>query len=323
MRCHHFNQAIALLLCALLPLFNTAAAEPSPPESFTPKTQFVIGKVTQNAKKHRQRLQPMADYLAEHMNDLGIDSGTVLTAESNQEMIGYLREGKVDFIAETPFSAMIYTQSAPAEAIVRMWKRGIPSYYSIIFTRKDGGINRLQDLQGNTIAFEDPGSTSAYMLPMATLLQQGYSLVRKDSNNLSVPENMICYLFSHSEQNTSSLVYNGKVEAGAISNLDWDKPDHLPLRHKRKYQIIHRSKPVPRAIGLVRSNLPLAVRERVKQLLLNADNDPAAARALKKFHHTKRFDELDEETLAVLEQIKKLTPFFSPLEIPAASVSNP
>lgn len=316
-----FNQAIALLLCTLLPHFSMAA-EPSAPESITPKTQFVIGKVTQNVKKHQKRLQPMADYLAENMSDLGVDSGTVLIAKNNEEMIRYLREGKVDFVAETPFSAMIYTQSAPVEAIVRMWKRGIPSYYSIIFTRKDSGINGLKDLLGKTIAFEDAGSTSAYMLPMATLLQQGYSLVRKDSNSLSVPDNMICYLFSRSEQNTSSLVYSRKVEAGAISNLDWDKPDHLPIRHKRNYQIIHRSKPIPRAIGLVHSDLPLAVRMRVKQLLIDAENDPAAARALKKFHHTKRFDELDEETLAVLEQIKKLTPFFSPLESPAAPASN-
>jgi len=253
----------------------------------------------------------MAEYLASSMSDLGIRSGEVLLAKNNREMIKFLNQGKVDLVTETPFSAMLYTLEAPAEAIVRKWKKGVPTYYSIIFTRKDSGINQVSDLRGKTLVFEDRGSTSAYMLPLATLLSQGYTLVEKESENFTVPNDMIGYMFSGAEKRTSQLVNRGIADAGAISNLDWDKPDHVPTVHKRDYQIIHRSNAIPRAIEVIRSDLDAQLKGRVKKLLLNAHKDPDAARALKRYQKTKRFDELDEETLLRLEEIKKFAYFFS------------
>ena len=275
------------------------------------RSTFVVGKVSSNFRKHRKMLAPMAAYLAKNMSDLGIQSGAVLLAKNNEEMIQFLKQGKVDLVTETPFSAMLYTLEAPAEPIVRKWKKGVPTYYSIIFARNDSGINQLSDLPGKTLAFEDSGSTSAYMLPLATLLRQGYTLVAKESKNFIVPDDMIGYIFSGAEQHTSQLVIRGVADAGAISNLDWDKPDHIPIAHKRNYHIIHRSSAIPRAIEVIRSDLDANIKARTKALLLNAHNDPQASRALKRYQKTKRFDELDEETLIRLEEIKKFSYLFS------------
>jgi ABC-type phosphate/phosphonate transport system substrate-binding protein len=38
-------------------------------------------------------------------------------------------------------------------------------YHALIFTRNNGATKRLEDLQGKMIAFEDPESTSDYVLP--------------------------------------------------------------------------------------------------------------------------------------------------------------
>lgn len=309
----HRIRSIALILAALvMPCAADTVKTEENPEQREARTQFIIGKVSANVRKHQRALKPMAKYLAENMTDLGIKSGKVIIAKDNAEMIRYLREGKVDLVTETPFSAMIYTQQAPAEAIARKWKKGVPTYYSIIFVRKDSNINSLDDLKGKSLAFEDPGSTSGYMLPAAALLRQGYSLVKKESENFVVPENMIGFTFSGTEQRISKLVFQGITEAGAISNLDWDKPDHIPVAHKRQYKIIYRSNPIPRAIEVLRSTLDPKIKERVKALLLDAHNDPNAQHALKRYQKTKRFDALDEETLTKLEEIKRLTPFFSP-----------
>lgn len=303
---------ITLLYCLLMGQSALADQRQASPDIDARKSTFIIGKVTLNPEKHYKALKPMADYLAGRMQDLGFTGGDALLAKNNEEMIQYLREGRVDLVTETPFSAMIYTQHAPAEAIARKWKKGVPTYYSVLFARRDSDITTPRDLLGKKLAFEDPGSTTAYMLPLTILLKQGYRLVKLDSPQDTVPADMIGFVFSYSEQNTSKWV-NGKIiDAGAISNLDWDKPDHIPLPHKREYQIIHRSKPVPRAIEIINSNLSPEIKTRVKSLLLNAHTDPDAKAPLNKYQKTKRFDALDKDTLMVLDEIKDLTRFFVP-----------
>lgn len=303
---------IALLFCFLAGQSAFAAQVSKSADGDTGKSTFVIGKVSVYPQKNYDFLKPMADYLASRMQDLGFTGGDVLIAESNEEMIQYLIEGKVDLVTETPFSAMIYTQRAPAEAIARKWKKGVPTYYSVLFARRDSGITTPQDLLGKKLAFEDPGSTTAYMLPLAILLKQGYRLVKLDSPQEAVPKDMIGFVFSYSEQKISEWVNDKITDAGAISNLEWDKPDQTPTDHKREYQIIHRSNPIPRAIEIVNSNLPSDIKARVKQLLLDAHADPEAKVALNKYQNTKRFDALDKDTLTVLEEIKDLTRFFMP-----------
>ena len=51
-------------------------------------------------------------------------------------------------------------------------------YEGIIVVKKNSGINTLTDLKGKVIAFEEPHSTSASILPRMLLEEKKLKLVR-------------------------------------------------------------------------------------------------------------------------------------------------
>ena len=46
---------------------------------------------------------------------------------------------------------------------------------------KDSGLNGVEDLVGKIVAFEEPHSTSGFVLPAGTLVQRGYRLRELDA----------------------------------------------------------------------------------------------------------------------------------------------
>ncbi|WP_300675164.1 phosphate/phosphite/phosphonate ABC transporter substrate-binding protein [Desulfoluna sp.] len=262
----------------------------------------MIGKVTDNPKKMYRYLKPIADYVAAHMHDLGIREAKVLMAKNNEQMVSYFKQGKIDWLTETTFSAAYFHEKADAEFLLKKWKKGVGEYRTIFFVRKDSNINSLEDLKGKTIAFEDSGSTTAYYLPASLLIEKGLKLVQLASIREKPPADMVGYVFSHQEINTSTWVYRGLVEVGAFNNLDWNKDDHVRKVYRKEMKIIHESRPFPRAIELVNKDLDPKIRARLKEVLLNIHNDPKASAALKAYQRTKKFEEIDEDCRAFLEE---------------------
>lgn len=268
---------------------------------------LVIGKVTDDPKKQYKRLKAMADYAVAHMGDLGIRQSQVLFAKNNAIMIRYLRQGKIDWVTETPFSAVQFVEKGSAEILLRRWKKGVAQYHTIMFARKDRHIESLADLRGKTIAFEDPGSTTAFLLPAATLIKEGIPLVQLATPREKPPADMVGYIFAKSEVNAPAWVYRGIVDAGAFSNLDWDDSDRMIASWKKEIQIFHRTDPIPRALELVPRDLNPEIKARLKSVLLKAHEDPEAKKALKAYKKTTRFDEMNQGMLESMDQIKALS----------------
>lgn len=257
---------------------------------------LVIGKVSGSPKKHLQSLKLLADYLVAHMQDLGYTKGKVLLSRSKQELARQLQQGKIDLVTETPFATIYLLAEAGVEPISRKWKKGIAEYHSVIFVRKDSGINSLQDLKGKTIAFDTINSTIAYYIPAYDLITAGLKLEQLSSPREKAGAGFVGYIFSKQDINSSLWVHKGRVDAGAISNLDWHKNDHMPDSFHPDLKIIHRSISVPRAIEVLRKGLPLAVKARIKMLMLNIDKDPDADEIFKSYQQTRNSDEPGEQT---------------------------
>lgn len=292
---------IILLIC-----LNKVQAQ----EEIAPREEtLVIGRVSDNPKKHYPRVKAIVDYAANHMKDLGITQGSAILFNTNKELIEALNEGKIDWVTETPFSAIIFQEATGAEIILRRWKKGVPEYYTVIFTRKDSGINSLSDLKGKRIAFEDPGSTTAYFVPLALLKEEGLELVRLSSPREEVPPTKVGYAFAGGELNISTWVYMDLTDAGAFSNLDWEDPDNTPDVFKKDLKIISQSRPFPRAAELVRKDLDPKIKERLKEVLLKAHEDPEAKEALEAYDETRKFDEFTEGTKGSLDEVHRLLEF--------------
>jgi phosphonate transport system substrate-binding protein len=274
------------------------------------KGSLVIGRVSDNPRKHYRRLKPMVDYVVSRLSNLGIARSGVLFAKNNKEMIEYLKEGKVDWVTETPFSALLFCEQADAEIMVRRWKEGRPDYCSIFFVRKDSGIDSINNLKGKKIAFEDPGSTTGCLIPKALLNKAGFKTVRLASPRKNPPADAIGYVFAGRDINITTWVHKGMVDAGVYGDIDWENRDDCPPAFKKNLRIIYKSGPFPRAMEIIRKGVDPVIKKRIKEILLNAHKDPKAKKALKAYRETKRFDEFTGEAKEQLDVVRQLLEYF-------------
>ena len=77
----------------------------------------------------------------------------------------------------------------------------------------------------------------------------------------------------------------------------------MPPSYRNDFRVIDRSQPYPRAVEMVRSDLDARIRERLREVLLEAGKDPDAREALLRFFRTTRFLPIDHATDAALQQL--------------------
>lgn len=272
------------------------------------RDSFVIGRISDNPKKHFKTLKPLADYLAKNLQQYGVKQGDVIFAKDNQQMLEYIKQGKVDLISETAFSATILSQSNQAEIILKRWKKGVEDYCTLFFTHKNNGINSLDDLVGKTIAFQDPGSTSAFYIPAATLINKGFELYPLKSIRDVPPKGKIGYVFANSEINISAWVNNNIVDVGAFSNLNWENPRDMPISFQQSLYVFHESEHFPRGVELIRSNIAPSIKSAVTEILLAANQTSTGRDALLAYQETKKYERLSAQdpimmTTKILQEI--------------------
>lgn len=256
---------------------------------------LVIGKISHNPKKHYRYLKPMLTYVVERMHDLGIRKGKIRLAKSKEHMAELLARGEVDWVTETPVAASYLHRKSGAELLVKKWKKGVSDYYPVFFSLKNGPVKTLNDLKGKVMALEDPASTTAYYLPVHALLQSGLKPVKLKSFRETPPPDRVGFVYTGEEINISTLVNKGLADAGAYSNLDWDKEDHLPSQYREQFSIFHVLPPVIRAVELVRQDLNPSIKSRLEGILLQAGDDPKAQHVLHAYQKTKKFELLSDE----------------------------
>jgi phosphonate transport system substrate-binding protein len=244
---------------------------------------LTMGKVTRKVSKQQKRMKPIIACLASRLSDVGIERGELLLAKDNDTFIEYLQEGKVDIVLETPFSASLYKLKTKAVPILIACRQGVLEYKSVIFVRRDSGIHSLEGLKGKIIAFEDPGSTSAYFLPRLAIESEGLTLVEMPSFDSTVPEDKIGYVFAGEELNVSTWVFFGRVDAGALSDMDWDDQEDNPAPYRKEFQIIYETMYIPRMLVLVREGIDERLRDRITEELLNMDKNEEGREALKPY----------------------------------------
>ena len=282
------------LACGIQPVLATDAADDG---------VLVLGRISDNPKAHYEQLKPLLDYVVPRLHSVGIREGRVLMARDAQQMLSYLRRGRVDWITETAGTAMSFSERGGAQLLVATERSGVREYHSVFFARRDSGIRSLADLRGRSIALQNPSSTSSYFAPAAALLDAGLGMEILLSPHDRPSAGSVGYLFARSEGNIATWVHKRLVDAGAFSNLDWDDLQRLPPSFRDDLVVFHETAPFPRAVELVRAGLPDAVATRLREVLLEAADDPAARVPMLHFFNTTRFVPIGEDTRASLVEL--------------------
>ncbi len=266
---------------------------------------LVLGRISDDPRSHYEQLKPLLDYVVPRMADVGISEGRILMARDAQQMTSYLRRARVDWVTETAGTSMQLQQRAGAEPLLLTERGGVTRYHGVFFARKDSNIHSLADLRGHSVAFQSTASTSAYFAPAMELLDAGKSMQILLSPMDKPGPDSVGYVFARSEANIAAWVHKGLVDVGVVSNLDWEDPSRMPAAFHDDFRIIHRTPDYPRALEMVRGDLDARVRERLKEVLLQAAEDPEASRALHMFFRTNRFIPVDEDSRKALEHLRK------------------
>lgn len=266
---------------------------------------LVIGKISHNPKKHYNYLKPVADYVVANLDHALIKKSKVRLAKNRQQMINWLRSGYVDWVTETPFVSAILMDKSPLYPHLIKWKKGVRHYKSIFFVKKNSKIKQLNDLKGKILALEDATSTSAFFVPALMLHQLGLPLIYLENVNQPVPSDKIGFVFVNEEISISTLVHRGIAAAGAFSDSDWDKEDHLPKVYRDELRIIKTSNNYLRAIESFRSGLSDTLVNNIKTILINANKTEAGKAALVAYQRTSAFEQL---TLEEIKSIHGLVP---------------
>lgn len=279
------------------------SAPPSPTASNGDAKTITLGDISDEPAEKVKLFQPLADYLAANLSEFGVQEGRVVIAASLEEMAELLRSGVVDIYFDSAYPTIIVSDLSGSDAILRRWKQGFAEYRSVYFTRRDSGIESVDDLLGKMIAFEEPFSTSGFVLPAGTLRQEGFKLTRYDSPTDDVAPGEIGYTFSSEDENTLEWVVRGLVDAGATSNLDYAE---LPAEIKDQLVIIGETIAMPRQMVSVRPGLDPELVDKMKGLLMGLEESDEGREILTNLDNTRKFDEIPEGTEASLRDLRAL-----------------
>ena len=283
-----------MLLSFALPVMGLAAE----------RSVLVLGRLSDDPKSHYEQLKPLLDYVVPRMRDVGIVEGRILMAKDLQQMASYLRRGRVDWITETSGTAMALSQRSGIEPLLLTERNGVGRYHGVFFVRRDSPINSLEDLKGRTLAMQSVWSSSSYLMPMMELLNRGIRPEILLTPQDTPTANTVGYVFTRSELNISTYVHKRVVDAGVISNIDWQSEQRMPAVFRRDMRVLHETEDVPRAVEMVRADLDPAVRARLQEVLLEASRDPVAGPALHKFFGTTAFHRIDPASQRTLERLR-------------------
>ncbi|RMF86406.1 MAG: phosphate/phosphite/phosphonate ABC transporter substrate-binding protein [Nitrospinota bacterium] len=207
-----------------------------------------------------QNYQPIMAYLSQHTPY----RFELKLGKTYEDTVNFLRDGVVDIAS---FGAVTYLEAHRdfgAIPILRpLNKEGKPFYHSIIITRADSDIQRLEDLKGRSFAFASIRSTSGNLIARLDLAQAGIHLW-----DFSRYTN-----FKHHDS-VAKAVLTGAYDAGSLKDVVAYKYRDKGLR------FLHISEPIPSVPIAVRPDAPPAFVAAVQEALLRLDPADPQDRAL-------------------------------------------
>ncbi|MEO0396368.1 MAG: phosphate/phosphite/phosphonate ABC transporter substrate-binding protein [Cyanobacteria bacterium P01_A01_bin.137] len=200
--------------------------------------------------------------LVRHLEtSLDKDIELVVTTDYSS-MIEAASNGRLDLAYFGPLSYVLAKTKSDLEPFAARLKGGSTTYTSIIIGNVDAGIDEFVDIEGNTVAFGDPASTSSRLFPELTLATEG---LMSGENYEAV------FLGAHDA--VALAVQNGNAQAGGLSRPIFEALVEKGSIDPEKVAIIAESEPIPQYPWTIRSDLDPALKDEIRTAFLELDDD--------------------------------------------------
>ena len=286
---------------------GSPAAGQTPQKPIT--AAITLGIVAETHQKEiEEHFREFVRYMARKISPATALEGKVVVTSTLPDLAKLLDQGTVDFYMESPYPTYVVNNVHGAGTLLlRRWKSGMADYRSLIFTHRNSGIQRLDDLRGKLIAFEDPESSSGYFLPKLFLQRNGLRLAEKPGLDANVGAAEVGFVFARSQKTLVDWVLSKNTAAGAFSN-----DDHAALDEKTRNDILvlAQTELLPRHLLSVRKDMPLGLVGRLEKTLLAMHEDAEGRKILQNTDATTKFDLLPGGEAVMRRRL--LDSFYSP-----------
>ncbi|KGR90973.1 hypothetical protein CD30_08755 [Ureibacillus massiliensis 4400831 = CIP 108448 = CCUG 49529] len=223
----------------------------------TESEKLTIGMIpVRDAEEMKSEFEPIELYLEKHL-DKEIE---VYITDNYAGLVEGMKDGVIDIGWFGAFSFIAAESQIDLTPLVVQERRETGLYYqSYIITRNDSSIETLEDLEDKSFAFVDPGSTSGFVLPYALL----------KSRNIDIESYFSNIIYSGTHDQVPEDILSGKVEAGAISSIQFDKLEADGKLIKDDFKIIWHSDHIPGSPYVARTDLDRGVKEGFIESMLN------------------------------------------------------
>jgi phosphonate transport system substrate-binding protein len=263
----------------LVVLFPVAAAPP-------PELR-VSAIPDENPQELLRIYEPFADYLARELK-MPVRFVPVMDYAATVEG---LAAKKLDLVWYGGFtSVQAVRRSGDATRLVM--RREDAEFKSVFIARPEGGVARLADLTGKSFAFGSVSSTSGHLMPRYFLLQHGVNPER----------DFATFAFSGAHDATALWVQQGKVDAGALNFLVWEKLVGTGKVDPARVTVFWTTPPYVDYVWTVRGDLDPGVRERIASAFLRLNSENPEHRRLLDLHRTKGYIRARDEDWKGIEE---------------------
>jgi len=152
-------------------------------------------------------------------------------------------------------------------------------FKSVFIAKPGSAIKSLADLKGKTFAFGSVSSTSGSLMPRFFLLQAGINPER----------DMKQVAYSGAHDATALWVESGKVDAGALNFLVWDKLVQTKKVDTGKVNVFWTTPPYVDYVWTARGDLDQGIQDKITAAFLKLDYNNPEHRRLLDLHRTKKY----------------------------------
>ncbi|MDO8663097.1 MAG: phosphate/phosphite/phosphonate ABC transporter substrate-binding protein [Candidatus Omnitrophota bacterium] len=263
-------------------------------ENLPEPNQLRIGIIPeQDIRKMAARYEPLAEYLGKKLN-LKV---TLVYLDNYGEVCDKFISQQLDAAFFGSFSYALTHAKAGVEALSRPDYQGVSTYRGLIIVRKDGNIKDLPDMRNKRLALVHRATYAGYLYPL-------YYFKEHKVADLDLFFSQV--IFSGSHDKAIIAVLNGQADIAVPKDLVYERmlKDNPDLENK--LLILSASKPVPSNAFCVRKGLGLSLKDRLKNILLNLENEPEAGPVLVALGASRFIETNDKDYANLYEIIKAL-----------------
>ncbi|MCI5132741.1 MAG: phosphate/phosphite/phosphonate ABC transporter substrate-binding protein [Candidatus Electrothrix sp. EH2] len=234
--------------------------------------------ICDSLKLSEERFAPFTAYLEKKLG-----RRVEMILKNTFEMESLVKNKEIDFFHVNSIVAILLKEKYKADllAIDIRGKHGYKATGTII-ARKDSGIKTIEDMRGKSMVFGPALAPFGYMAQYALLLENDFD-PETDFSSYTIPSG------SAKHDKVIYGVEYGKYDVGAAPRIDLDRLVEENIINIDEYNIIAESEPMPYCTIGARAEVDPDLKEQVKNIALNLQDDEVAT--------------VDGETLKVLKRM--------------------